>query len=94
MTHAAELTPELKKQSVDISKRSYSDCSLSGYIWMDFQITDREDSYLLKANPNPNISYSADYAKFAEHSNITCGFHLKGSLKLVGVMTSWNRIGL
>lgn len=69
-TNPADLSPEIRKRIDAISKRAYRALHLSGYARLDFRMNEKEELFLLEANPNPDISYGEDFAEAAHHSGL------------------------
>ena len=71
VTKPAELSPELQRKILLLSKRIYRHLSLSGYARLDYRMTPDGECYLLEANPNPQIAKNEDFADSAAHCNIS-----------------------
>ena len=66
MTDRARLDPLLAEQVQRIAKRAYRALDLSGYARVDFRMDAQGRTYVLEANPNPNLAYGEDFAESAE----------------------------
>jgi len=73
VTKPAELSPELQRKILLLSKRIYRHLSLSGYARLDYRMTNDGEFYLLEANPNPQIAKNEDFADSAAHCGISYG---------------------
>jgi D-alanine-D-alanine ligase len=62
-----ELTGKLQR----LSKRIYRILDLSGYARLDYRITAEGRTYLLEANPNPQIARGEDFADSAAHCGVS-----------------------
>ncbi|HEX7174863.1 MAG TPA: hypothetical protein VF240_06230 [Pyrinomonadaceae bacterium] len=82
VTHAAEVTPELRRRLEHLSKRIYRLLFLSGYGRLDYRITEDGRIYLLEANPNPQIAHNEDFADSAEDCGVKYGPLLQKILTL------------
>jgi D-alanine-D-alanine ligase len=71
VTKPAELSPELQRKILLLSKRIYRHLSLSGYARLDYRMTNDGECYLLEANPNPQIAKNEDFADSAAHCGIS-----------------------
>lgn len=71
VTKPSELSPELQRKILLLSKRIYRHLSLSGYARLDYRMTNDGECYLLEANPNPQIAKNEDFADSAAHCNIS-----------------------
>ncbi|RLB50589.1 MAG: D-alanine--D-alanine ligase [Deltaproteobacteria bacterium] len=58
----AELTPELERRIVKLSRRITRNLGIDGYVRIDYRLTADGELYFLEANPNPDI---ADFEEFA-----------------------------
>jgi D-alanine-D-alanine ligase len=70
VTKPADLTPELQRKILLLSKRIYRHLCLSGYARLDYRMTNDGEFYLLEANPNPQIAMNEDFADSAAHCGI------------------------
>ena len=71
MTDKARLDPVLTEQVQRIAKRAYRALDLSGYARVDFRMDAQGRTYVLEANPNPNLAYGEDFAESAEVSGMS-----------------------
>jgi D-alanine-D-alanine ligase len=71
VTKPADLSPELQRKILLLSKRIYRHLCLSGYARLDYRMTNEGEFYLLEANPNPQIALNEDFADSAAHCNIS-----------------------
>lgn len=71
ITGPAKLGEKLQKALVSQCQKIYRGLGLSGYARLDFRLDEREDFYLLEANPNPQIAKDEDFAKSAEHMGMS-----------------------
>ncbi|MEM8782689.1 MAG: D-alanine--D-alanine ligase [Planctomycetota bacterium] len=67
---AKDLPGGLEQTLPKLAKRCYRALQLSGYARMDFRVTDDGRTYLLEANPNPQLMYGEDFAESAHASGI------------------------
>src|ERR1051326_5521659 len=67
---AADLSPELQRKILLLSKRIYRHLCLSGYARLDYRVTRDEECYLLEANPNPQIAKNEDFSDSAAHCGV------------------------
>ena len=70
VTKPADLSPELQRKILLLSKRIYRHLCLSGYARLDYRITNDGVCYLLEANPNPQIAKNEDFSDSAAHCGI------------------------
>jgi D-alanine-D-alanine ligase len=70
VTKPADLTPELQRKILRLSKRIYRHLCLSGYARLDYRVTNDGECYLLEANPNPQIAMNEDFSDSAAHCGI------------------------
>lgn len=61
-TGPADLSDANRIRIEEICKKAYGALGLNGYARLDFRMTDRNEIYLLEANPNPNLSLGEDFA--------------------------------
>lgn len=73
VTKPAQLSPELQRKLVYLSKRIYRHLDLSGYARLDYRMTSQGEFYLLEANPNPQIAMNEDFADSAAHCGLSYG---------------------
>jgi D-alanine-D-alanine ligase len=71
VTKPAELSEELQRKLISLSKRIYRHLNLSGYARMDYRLSNDGQFYLLEANPNPQIARNEDFADSAAHSGLS-----------------------
>ncbi len=70
VTQPADLSPELQRKILLLSKRIYRHLCLSGYARLDYRVTNDGECYLLEANPNPQIAKNEDFSDSAAHCGI------------------------
>jgi D-alanine-D-alanine ligase len=70
VTKPADLSPELQRKILLLSKRIYRHLCLSGYARLDYRVTRDEECYLLEANPNPQIAKNEDFSDSAAHCGV------------------------
>jgi len=61
----AEITPELEKKIQDIARKTYKALELNGYARIDVRMDDKENIFIIEANPNPNIAWDDEFAESA-----------------------------
>jgi D-alanine-D-alanine ligase len=66
MTDRARVDPALTEQLQRIAKRTYRALDLNGYARVDFRVDADDRTFVLEANPNPNMAYGEDFAESAE----------------------------
>jgi D-alanine-D-alanine ligase len=71
VTKPADLSPELQRKILLLSKRIYRHLCLSGYARLDYRMTNDGECYLLEANPNPQIAKNEDFSDSAAHCGIS-----------------------
>lgn len=72
MTAAATLDAATLDQIQRIAKRTYRALDLSGYARIDLRFDETlSRTYVLEANPNPNLAYGEDFAESAEAGGIS-----------------------
>ena len=71
VTKPADLSPELQRKILLLSKRIYRHLCLSGYARLDYRVTRDEECYLLEANPNPQIAKNEDFSDSAAHCGVS-----------------------
>jgi len=71
VTKPADLSPELQRKILLLSKRIYRHLCLSGYARLDYRVTNDGECYLLEANPNPQIAKNEDFSDSAAHCGIS-----------------------
>jgi D-alanine-D-alanine ligase len=71
VTKPADLSPELQRKILHLSKRIYRHLCLSGYARLDYRVTNDGVCYLLEANPNPQIAKNEDFSDSAAHCGIS-----------------------
>jgi D-alanine-D-alanine ligase len=71
VTKPADLSPELQRKILLLSKRIYRHLCLSGYARLDYRVTNEGECYLLEANPNPQIAKNEDFSDSAAHCGIS-----------------------
>lgn len=67
---AEAIDPALEQRLVKICKRTYRVLNLSGYARIDLRLTPEGEPYVLEANPNPELSFGAEFADSAESIGI------------------------
>jgi len=72
-----------------LSTSIYRHLCLSGYARLDFRVDPQGRSYLLEANPNPNLSYGEDFAESAEHAGMSYEVLLQTILELALTYRPW-----
>ena len=70
VTKPADLSPELQRKILLLSKRIYRHLCLSGYARLDYRVTTDGVCYLLEANPNPQIAKNEDFSDSAAHCGV------------------------
>lgn len=68
--HAEGIDEAQTRRIQHLCKRIYRSLGLSGYARMDLRLTPEGRTYLIEANPNPNLSYGEDFAESAERAGI------------------------
>jgi len=68
------------------AKRAYRALSLSGYARIDIRVDADGKTYVLEANPNPQLAYGEDFAESAAHAGIAYRDLLQ---KIVNLGLSW-----
>ncbi|ANM30840.1 D-alanine--D-alanine ligase [Acidobacteria bacterium Mor1] len=81
-TKAAELDPALDQKIKHLCKRAYRALNLTGYARMDLRINDKDEIFLIEANPNPQLAYGEDFAESAELTGLRYGDLLQRILNL------------
>jgi D-alanine-D-alanine ligase len=71
VTKPADLSPELQRKILLLSKRIYRHLCLSGYARLDYRVTIDGECYLLEANPNPQIAENEDFSDSAAHCGVS-----------------------
>ena len=67
---AEGLDETLEQRLATICKRTYRILNLSGYARIDLRLTPEGQPYVLEANPNPELSFGAEFADSAESIGI------------------------
>lgn len=67
---AGDLSPELAKHIVHVSRRIYRILELDGYARIDFRLDAEGHLYFLEANPNPDVAMSEEFAGAAEAAGL------------------------
>lgn len=67
---ASDITPLLEAQIIETCKEAYRVLDLSGYARMDLRLAASGETYLLEANPNPQIARDDDFANSAAAAGI------------------------
>ena len=71
MTDHATLDPAASERIQRVAKRAYRALDLNGYARIDFRMDEAGRTYVLEANPNPNLAYGEDFAESAEVSGLS-----------------------
>jgi len=71
MTDAAPLDQATARRIQHLARRAYRTLDLSGYARIDFRMDADGRTYVLEANPNPNLAYGEDFAESAEVSGVS-----------------------
>jgi D-alanine-D-alanine ligase len=71
MTDAATLDGDVAFRIQRIAKRTYRALDLSGYARIDLRMDGEGRTYVLEANPNPNLAYGEDFAESAEVAGLS-----------------------
>jgi D-alanine-D-alanine ligase len=66
MTDHAGLDASISDRLQRLAKRAYRALDLSGYARIDVRMDGDGRTYVLEANPNPNLAYGEDFAESAE----------------------------
>jgi D-alanine-D-alanine ligase len=70
-TAAAKNLPESVTQGIQrMCKRVYRTLGLSGYARIDLRMDEQGRTFVIEANPNPQLAYGEDFAESAEHAGI------------------------
>ncbi len=67
---ARDLPDGVERELDDFAKKTYRALGLSGYARLDFRMRPDGRTYLLEANPNPDITYGEDFAESAEAAGV------------------------
>ncbi len=67
---ARNLSEDLERQLIRMSKRLYRALGLSGYARIDFRLDDNGRPFFLEANPNPEIGYGEEFAEAAHAAGL------------------------
>ena len=71
-TAAAKNLPEGAERAIQrMCKRVYRTLGLSGYARIDLRMDEQGRTYVIEANPNPQLSYGEDFAESAERAGIS-----------------------
>lgn len=70
-SEAGDLQPAFVESIVRQCIRTYKALFLTGYARIDLRLSESGRSYVLEANPNPNLSYGEDFAESAEAAGIS-----------------------
>jgi D-alanine-D-alanine ligase len=68
---ARELSGDLRRRIVQISKDAYRALGLTGYARMDIRLDKGGNAFILEANPNPDITSDEDFALAAKASGLS-----------------------
>ena len=86
-TGAAKDLPDGVAQAIQrMCKRVYRTLDLSGYARIDLRLDAQGRTYVLEANPNPQLAYGEDFAASAEHAGIAYEALLQ---RIVNLGLSW-----
>jgi D-alanine-D-alanine ligase len=67
LTHPAEdLAPRIERRIADAARRIYSALEISGYARIDMRMNDKDQIFVIEANPNPDLSRGEDFAVSAD----------------------------
>lgn len=66
----AKIDAELENKIYDIAKKTYKILDLNGYARIDVRVDDKDNIYVIEANPNPNISWDDEFSESAHYKNI------------------------
>lgn len=70
-TEAAQLPEEVAARIQYLCKRVYRVLDLSGYARIDLRMDEAGKSYVIEANPNPQLAYGEDFAESAERAGMS-----------------------
>ena len=71
-TAAAKNLPEGAERAIQrMCKRVYRTLGLSGYARIDLRMDEQGRTYVIEANPNPQLAYGEDFAESAERAGIS-----------------------
>jgi D-alanine-D-alanine ligase len=92
-TAAAKNLPESVAQGIQrMCKRVYRTLDLSGYARIDLRLDEQGRTYVLEANPNPQLAYGEDFAESAEQAGIAYEALLQRIVNLgLGWRPAWLR---
>ena len=86
-TDAAKDLPDGVAQAIQrMCKRVYRTLDLSGYARIDLRMDEQGRTYVIEANPNPQLAYGEDFAESAEHAGIAYEALLQ---RIVNLGLSW-----
>jgi D-alanine-D-alanine ligase len=71
MTDRARLDAATIERMQRIAKRAYRALDLSGYARIDLRMDEEGRTYVLEANPNPNMAYGEDFSESAEAHGVS-----------------------
>src|SRR3989454_4536694 len=71
MTDAAKLPSALSDRIRHIARRVYRALDLNGYARIDLRLDENDRTFVLEANPNPNLAYGEDFAESGEKTNVS-----------------------
>lgn len=69
-TEKAKLDDDLIKKAHDIAKKTYKALEQNGYTRIDLRMNDKNEFYVIEANPNPNIGNEDEFALSAKASGL------------------------
>jgi D-alanine-D-alanine ligase len=86
-TAAAKNLPDAAAQAIQrMCKRVYRTLDLSGYARIDLRMDEHGRTYVIEANPNPQLAYGEDFAESAEQAGIAYEALLQ---RIVNLGLSW-----
>ncbi|HVO26102.1 MAG TPA: ATP-grasp domain-containing protein [Candidatus Margulisiibacteriota bacterium] len=86
-TAAAKNLPDAVAQAIQrMCKRVYRTLDLSGYARIDLRMDEQGRTWVIEANPNPQLAYGEDFAESAEHVGIAYEALLQ---RIVNLGLSW-----
>lgn len=65
-TSKAKISNELEDRMQDLAKKTYQALELNGYARVDLRMNEKEEIYVIEANPNPDISKEDEFASSAK----------------------------
>ena len=70
-TREAKLPDDVTARIQYLCKRVYRSLDLSGYARIDLRMDGNGTSYVIEANPNPQLGYGEDFAESAERAGVS-----------------------